>query len=85
MPERRPDVVEVVVLAADPHHFLRRRRARVLAPLAAEKHVLELIHSGVGEQQRRIVSRHKRRAGDDLVAVLCKMFEERRANFVRGH
>ena len=32
MPERRPDVVEVVVLAADAHALLRRRRARVVAP-----------------------------------------------------
>ena len=53
MAKRRPDVVEVVVLAADAHALLRRGRARVVALLAAEEHVLELVHAGVGEEQRR--------------------------------
>ena len=60
MPQRRPDVVEVVVLAADAHALLRRRRARVGALLLAEEDVLELVHPGVGEEQRRIVARHQR-------------------------
>ena len=62
MAERRPDVVEVVVLAADAHALLRRRGARVVALLAAEEQVLELVHPGVGEEQRRIVAGHERRA-----------------------
>ena len=57
VPVRRPDVVEIVVLAADPHALLRRRRPRVVAPLAAEEHVLELVHPRVGEEQRRVVVR----------------------------
>ena len=85
MAERRPDVVEVVVLAADAHALLRRRRARVVALLAAEEHVLELVHPGVGEEQRRVVVRHERRARDDAVAVSFEVVEERRADLVRGH
>ena len=51
--QRRPDVVEVVVLAADAHALLRGRGARVVALLPAEEHVLELVHPGIREQQRR--------------------------------
>ena len=83
--ERRPDVVEVVVLAADAHALLRRRRARVVARLPAEEHVLELVHPGVGEEQRRVVVRHERRAGHDAVAVPLEVLEEGRADLVRGH
>src|SRR5205823_625920 len=82
---RRPDVIEVVVLAADAHHLLRRRRARVVAPLAAEEHVLELVHAGVREEQRRIVSRDERRAGHHAVAVLLEELEEGRPYFAGGH
>ena len=76
MAERRPDVVEIVVLAADAHHLLRRRGARVVALLAAEEQVLELVHAGVGEEQRRIVGRDERRAGDDAVAVLLEVLRK---------
>src|SRR5262249_51643612 len=74
---RGADVVEVVVLAADPHDLLARRRARVRALLAAEQRVLELIHAGVREQQRRIVAGHERGAGYDAVAASLEELEER--------
>jgi hypothetical protein len=74
--QRRPDVVEVVVLAAHPHALLRRRRARVPALLAAQEHVLELVHPGVGEEQRRVAVGDQRRAGDDAVAVALEVLEE---------
>ena len=83
--ERRSDVVQVVVLAAHAHHLLRRGRARVLALLAPQKQVLELIHPGVGEEQRRVVRRHEGRAGHHAVAVLLEVFQERRPDLVRRH
>ncbi len=85
MPERRPDVVEVVVLAADAHALLRRRRPLVVARLLPQEHVLELVHPGVGEEQRRVVVGHERRAGHDAVAVPLEVLEERRANLLGGH
>ena len=85
VPERRPDVVEVVVLPADPHHLLRRRGARVVALLAPEKQILELVHAGVGEEQRRVVAGDERGAGHHAVAVLLEVLQERRSNLVRGH
>ena len=49
------DVFQVVVLAAGAHAFLRRRGARVVALLEAQENILELVHPGVGEQQRGVV------------------------------
>ena len=85
MAQRGTDVVQVVVLAADAHAFLRGGRARVIALLAAEKHVLELVHSGIGEEQGRIVGRHERRTGHDPMAVALEVIQEGGANLVGMH
>ena len=83
--ERRPDVVEVVVLAADAHHLLGRRRPPVVPLLASQEQVLELVHPGVREKQRRIVAGDERRARHDAVAVPLEELQEGRADFIRGH
>ncbi len=83
--QRGADILEVVVLAADPHALLRAGRPAIVAALLAEERVLELVHPGVGEQQRRVVGRHEGRAGDDAVAVPGEVAEERCADLVRGH
>ncbi len=85
VPERRPDVLEVVVLAADAHALLRGRRTRVVARVPAKEDVLELVHPGIGEEERRIVVRHQRRAGDDAMAVPFEIPEKGRADVRRGH
>ncbi len=85
VPQRGADVVEVVVLAADAHALLRGRRARVAALLPAEEDVLELVHAGVGEQQRGVAVRNQRRTGDDAVAVTLEVLEERATELRRGH
>ena len=54
------DIFEIVVLSACSNALLRVDRARVVALAAAEKHILELVHARVGEEQRRIVMRHDR-------------------------
>ena len=59
---RPPDLLQVVVLAADPHALLDRRRPFVAPRLEAEEDVLELIHPGVGEEEGRIVLGQERRA-----------------------
>ncbi len=51
---------EVVVLSADPEALLRIRRPFHLRHGVAQKYVLELVHSGVGEHQRRVVLDHHR-------------------------
>ena len=76
------DIFEVVVLAAGAHAFLRRRGARVFALLEAQEHVLELVHPGVGEQQRGVVRRDERRTAHDAVAAVGEEFQKRAADFV---
>ncbi len=76
------DIVEVVVLAAGAHAFLRRHRPLVGPLLDAGEDVLELHHAGIGEQERRVVARHQRRGRHDFVAVLLEEVEEGRPYFV---
>ena len=76
------DVVEVVVLAAGAHAFLRGHGALVGALLEAGEDVLELHHAGVGEHQRRVVARHQRRRRHDLVAGLGEIVEKARPDVV---
>ncbi len=78
-------VVEVVVLAAGSDALLRRRGARVRALVEAEEHVLELVHPGVREEQRRIVARHHRRRGHDRVALGFEELQEGRTDFCGFH
>ena len=80
------DIVEVVMLAARAHAFLRRHRARIGALLQAGKDVLELHHAGIGEHQGRVIARHERRRGDDLVSLARQIAEKGRSDFIdAGH
>ena len=76
------DIVEVVVLAAGAHAFLRRGRAHVGALFQAGEDVLELHHAGIGEHQGRVVARHERRGRHDLVPLARKKVEEARPDIV---
>ena len=82
MARRRPDLIQVVVLARDAQHLLRRRRARVGAPLQPEEGVLELDHPRVGEEQRRVVARHQRGARHLGVTALGEEVEVLAADLV---
>ena len=64
------------MLAACPHTFLRRCRAFVVAMLEPCEKVLELNHPGVGEHQSRVIARHKRAGGHDLVTLLGKVIQK---------
>ena len=79
------DVFEVVVLAAGAHAFLRSRRAGVRPLVETEENVLELVHPGVGEQQGRVLVRHQRTGGNDLVALGGEEVEELLADFGAFH
>ncbi len=78
-----PDVLQVVVLAAGAHAFLRGGGARVVAALGAGEDVLELHHPGVGEHQRRIVARDQRRGLHDGVVAGREVVQERASDVVR--
>ena len=76
------DIVEVVVLAAGAHAFLRRRRPDIGALLDAGEDILELHHPGIGEHERRVVARHERTRGHDRMLVLAEELEEGRSDVV---
>ena len=78
------DIVEVVVLAAGAHAFLRGGGALIGPLLDAGKDVLELHHAGIGEHQGRVVARHERRRRHDFVAVIGKKLEESRPDLVNA-
>src|SRR5690606_29098014 len=50
MPRGVADIFQVVVLAAGTHATLAAHRPYIVALLATEETVLELVHAGVGEQ-----------------------------------
>ena len=56
-----------------------------IALLGAEEDVLELVHAGVGEQQRGIVGRDQRRAADDAMAAFGKKIEKALSDFGTCH
>jgi len=73
------------VLAAGTHALLRSRGAVVGALVEAEEDVLELVHAGVGEQQRRVVEGYQRRGADDLVAFGFEELQKLFADFSAFH
>src|SRR4051794_23726160 len=85
MGRRVEDALAGAVLAPGADALLGRGSAVVVALLEAEEDVLELVHSGVGEQQRRIVRRPERRGAHDAVAALVEEVEIALTNFVSGH
>ena len=76
------DIVEIVVLAAGAHAFLRGDGAAVGALFQAGEDVLELHHAGIGEHQRRVVARDERRRRHDLMVVAGEEIEEALADVV---
>ena len=78
------DIFEVVMLAAGADAFLASGGAVVVALLDAEENILELVHPGVGEEQRGIVGGDERRAAHDSVAALLKKPQKHFARFVSG-
>ena len=85
MAARVANVIQIVMLAAGADALLRRRRARILALFLAQEDVLELVHPGVGEQQRRIVAGHERRASDHAVATFGEIIEKLLADLGPSH
>ena len=82
MPRGVADIVEVVVLAAGAHAFLRGHGALIGPLLQAGEDVLELHHAGIGEHQGRVVARHERRRRHGLVAGLGEIVEKARPDVV---
>ncbi len=82
MARRVADIVEIVVLAAGAHAFLRGSRTAVGALFQPPKDVLERDHAGIREQKRGVVRRHERGGGNHLMAALTEEVQERLADLV---
>ena len=57
---RIADVFQIVMLAVGAHATLRSYRANVGTLFLAQKTILELVHAGIGEQQRWVVFGNQR-------------------------
>src|SRR5437016_5289460 len=79
------DVFEIIVLAAGADAFLCVRRTFVRPGAGAKEHVLELVHAGVGEKQRRIVPGDDAAGRNIRVSVLLhEEVDELLANLIGG-
>ena len=77
-------VFEIIVLTARADAFLRGGRPHVVALFEAEKNVFELVHSGVGKEQRRIIRGDERRGVHLAVSLLNEEVEKFAPNFGAG-
>src|SRR4051812_20517039 len=85
VPSRVPYVFQVIMFAARPHAFLRRRRPRIIALLESKENFLELVHPRIRKQQSRIIRRHQGRAADSPVALPAEVLQELRADLISSH
>mgnify|MGYP003148005318 CR=1 FL=1 len=86
MPRGIAHIVQIVMLATRAHTFLAGSGADIIAMLHPGKTVLEDHHAGIGEHQRRIVARHKRRTVDNTVIVALEEAQKGGTDFIqRGH
>ena len=78
-------LLEVVVLPADPDAFLGVDGPAVRARAGPQEYVLELVHPGVGEQERGIPVGDDRGARDDPVVMPRKEVQETLSDLGGGH
>ena len=79
------DLFQVVVLAGDTEALLRVGHTRKFAGRVPEEDVLELVHTGIGEHQCRVIFHHHRRGRHDVVAFGLEKVQKSGAYFVRCH
>ena len=77
-------IFQIVVLAAHAQTLLGSRRTPVGADLLSQKTLLELHHARIGEQQRRIVARHKGRRGHHGMPLSLEEVQIPFTNFLGG-
>src|SRR5207249_5019346 len=82
---RAADLLQVVVLARHSLALLRACGAPVGARLLSQEDVLELVHAGVREEQRRVLRRHERRRRHTLVPLRFEEGEKSLPDLGTGH
>ena len=76
MPRGIADIFQVIVFATGTNATLGGGGPVVWPFVPSEEYIFELHHTGISEQQSRIVQRHQWAAGDLLMAFGCKEIEE---------
>ncbi len=76
--------LKVIVLAADPKALLRICRPFHLRHGVSKEDVLELVHTSVGEHERRVILDHHRCGWYDRVALGCKKVQKLLSNLFGG-
>jgi hypothetical protein len=73
------------MFAAGTHALLGAARPDIIPFFQPEKEVLELVHTGIGEKQGRVVLRNEIGAGDYGVTTLLEVCEEFCSYFFACH
>ena len=79
------DLLEVIVLSAYPEALLAVRHPRIKYWCIAEKPVLELVHAGIGEHERRVPLHHHRGRGHYSVTLRCEEVQKLLSYLFRCH
>ena len=79
------DIFEIVVLAARADAFLGGGGAGVVALFESQEDFLELVHAGVGEQQRGVVGGEQRGTAHDAMAAGVEEVEKALPDVVTCH
>jgi hypothetical protein len=82
VPRGLAHVLEIIVLSTRTNALLRCRCANVVPLLFPQEDIFELVHPGVGEEQRRIVGGNQRRALHDAMTLLLEVLQKSVANLV---
>ena len=80
-----PNLFEVVMFSAYTHTLLNRSRPFVAPFFQSEKHILELVHSCIREQNCGIILRKKRGTSYDFVISIREKVEERLPDLLGFH
>ncbi len=70
-------VFQIVMLTTGTHTTLRGRGSHIITFVQPQENILELVHPGIGKQQRRIIVWHQRTTGDDLMSFTMEKVEKR--------
>jgi hypothetical protein len=76
MPVRMTHILEIIVFATYTHTFLARCGALIGTSFVSQKYVLELVHTRIGKQERRILEGDQGLTGNDSMVIILEIFEE---------
>jgi hypothetical protein len=79
------DLFQVVVFPPRPDAFLGAACPDVVAFFQAEENILELVHPGIGEEERRVIMGNNAGTRDDGMSTVMKKLEKFCPDFVTCH